>query len=209
MNTEMFAETNAPTRRGGSVFLPVSSDVQVLELSYDLYPALAQQQLSFAKCTDISLGLIETRDLRGVLTAQPSLLNREAATVTLRRISIETAKDAVVLKLEPLQEMQLHFEANDAVIDAVPLLLAATTAYSNLIQHLFMARLEHVLSRLNAAGLSIEPATEPIKTFAETLRLRGYESGQKGHRKALIRNSSAWSNNQVRHHRRTRHIKGT
>ena len=179
---------NATIRSNDSRLLPVNSDFQVLELSYELYPALAQQQLSFAECADISLGLIETRDLRGVLTAQPSLLNREAATVTLRRINVKSARDMAVIKLEPLQEMQLHFEANDAVIDAVPLLLPATTPYSNLIQHLIMARLEHVLSGLDVAGLSIEPATEYLKTFAEMLRLRGYGPGQKGHRKALMKN---------------------
>jgi hypothetical protein len=159
-------------------FLPVISDMQTLELVYTLHPNLSQQSLIFSECADIGLGLIETNALRGVLSAQPSLARRESTTVTLRSMSHTTKPSAeVVVSLEPLQQMRLHFEAWRGVIDDIPLMLPANMPYSFIVQHLIMARLEYVLRLLEVHYLEVNVATMP-EGFSEMLGLRAYEKCQ-------------------------------
>jgi hypothetical protein len=155
-------------------FLPVTSDMQTLELVYSLHEGLSKQCLSFSECADISLGLIETNGLKAVLSAQPSLTRREDTTLTLRRVKaggLDASK--VMVKLEPLQQINLRFEMQRAVIDDIPLMLPADTPYYSLVQHLVVARLEHVLANMDVFYLGINAAmiTEGL---AELLKFRAY-----------------------------------
>lgn len=159
-------------------FLPVTSDMQTLELAYSLHPTLSKQCLSFKGCTDISLGLIETNNLKAVLSAQASLTRGEDALVTMRRVKASALeKGKVVVVLEPLQQMKLRFEKGQAVIDDMPRMLATETPYYPLIQHLVMGRLEHVLADMDVFYLSINAAVVP-KRFAEVLKLRAYQNSR-------------------------------
>ena len=167
-------------------FLPVTSDMQTLELVYSLHPSLSQQPLSFSNCSDIGLGLIETNNLRAVLSAQSSLARREAATVTLRSVELKNFdSDKAVVSFGLLQQMNLRFEAWHAVIDDIPLMLSADTPYSFLVQHLVMARLEVVLGSLDVHYLEVNVATIP-EEFAALLKLRSYQRSQEMYSKHLV-----------------------
>jgi hypothetical protein len=155
-------------------FLPVTSDMQRLELVYSLHPSLSQQPLSFSNCSDIGLGLIETNNLKAVLSAQPALAKRENAIVTLRSVELKNFdSDKAVVSFGLLQQMNLRFEAWRAVIDDIPLMLPANTPYSSLVQHLVMVRLEYVLSSLDVHYLEVNVTTIP-EGFTEFLKLRAY-----------------------------------
>lgn len=165
------------------MFLAVNSSVDVLELIYRLHPDIKNKSVSFAGGQDISLGLVETRRLEAVLTASPSLLAREDASVTLRCVKV--SKDAVV-SLESIQRMKLHFEADTAFIDAMPLFLDADTHYLNLIQHLFMTRLEATLAKLDVTRLLIQTACLP-QSFAQVLNLRRYQKRSDSYINSLLK----------------------
>jgi hypothetical protein len=167
-------------------FLPVTSDMQTLELAYSLHSSLSRQCLSFSDCTDICLGLIETNGLKAVLSAQPSLLKLENATITLRNVkagALENGK--VVVKLEPLQQMNLRFELGKAIIDDMPLMLPEDTPCYSLVQHLVMGRLEHVLAEMDVFYLGINVAII-TERFVELLTLRAYRYGQGMYNKYLL-----------------------
>jgi hypothetical protein len=167
-------------------FLPVTSDMQTLELAYSLHKNLLEQYLSFEACSDISLGLIETNGLKAVLTAQPSLLDHEKTVITLRACNAKALKnDNVVVTLEPLQQLNLQFHNHHAVIDDVPLILSETTPYYSLVQHLGMTRLEYILAEMDVFYLSINAAMIP-KEFVEVLALRAYCYTQGTYNKYLL-----------------------
>ncbi len=155
-------------------FLPVTSDMQTLELAYSLHSSLSKQCLSFSDCTDISLGLIETNKLKAVLSAESMLFKLENAVITLRRVkagALENGK--VVVKLEPLQQINIRFEKQHAVIDAMPLMLSEDTPYYSLVQHLVLGRLESVLTDMDVFYLGIKQAATSEK-FTDLLELRAY-----------------------------------
>jgi hypothetical protein len=167
-------------------FLPVTSDMQTLELAYSLHKSLSRQCLSFSDCSDISLGLVETNGLKAVLSAQPTLLNFKNSVITLRRVkagALENGK--VVVKLEPLQQLNLRFEAGKAIIDNMPLMLLEDTPYYSLVQHLVMGRLEVVLAEMDVFYLGVNAATIPEK-FAALLKLRSYKYSQRMYNKYLL-----------------------
>jgi hypothetical protein len=172
-------------------FLPVTSDMQTIELAYLLHPTLSKQCLSFTECSDISLGLIETNELSGVLTAQPSFLDLENSVVVLRNVKAECLGNSkVLIELEPLQQMNLHFEKGRAVIDDTPLLLPEDTPYYSLAQHLIMGRLEHALITMDVFYLGINVATIP-ETFAWLLKFRAYQYSQGVYHKYLLMTNTA------------------
>lgn len=167
-------------------FLPVINDMQTLELAYSLHRGLSEQYLRFSDCTDISLGLIETNGLKAVLTAQPSLLKLENSVITLRRVKASGLENGkVVVGLEPLQQMNLHFEKQRAVIDDMPVMLPEDTPYYSLVQHLIMGRLEHVLTSMDVFHLEINPASATEK-YTELLKLRAYQYSRGRYSKFLL-----------------------
>jgi hypothetical protein len=167
-------------------FLPVTSDVQTLELTYALHPKLSEQPLSFGDCTDVSLGLIETNGLKAVLSAHAGFVRLEHATITLRKIELETLEEEKRLaRLEPLQHMNLRFEKQRAVIDDMPLTLSEEIPYYLLIQHLVIGRLEYILTEMDIFHLDIYEEAVKEK-FAELLRLRGYEEARGLYSKYLL-----------------------
>lgn len=158
-------------------FLPVTSDVQTLELAYALHLNLSEQSSSFSECTDTSLGLIETSSLKAVLTAQPGLARLENIIITLRKIELEhLEEDKSLVRLEPLQQMNLRFELGRAIIDDMPLMLPEDTLYYSLVQHLMMGRLEYVLAEMDIFYLQVN--TKMTEGFANLLHLRGYRYSQ-------------------------------
>jgi hypothetical protein len=167
-------------------FLPVTSDMQTLELAYSLHKSLSRQCVSFNKCTDISLGLIETNGLKAVLTAQPTLLNLEKTVITLHRVKAGALENGeVVVRLEPIQQMNLHFELAKAIIDDIPLMLPEDTPYYTLVQHLVMGRLEYILTEMDVFHLSFDKARMPEK-FTELLKLRAYRYSEGIYNKHLL-----------------------
>jgi hypothetical protein len=141
-------------------YFPVTSDVQMLELAYAINPSLSEQCLSFSDCTDISLGLIETNGLKAVLSAQASLTRLEHTIITVRKIGLEHLEaDKVLVRLEPLQQINLRFESGKAIIDDIPLMLAEDTPYYSLIQHLVMGRLEYILTEVDVFHLRFNKST--------------------------------------------------
>ncbi len=168
-------------------FLPVTNDMQTLELAYSLHSSLSKQHLSFNECTDISLGLIESNGLKAVLSAQPTFLKLENAVITLRCIKAGVLENGkVVVKLEPLQQMNLYlcFEKGRAVIDEMPLMLPEATPYYSLVQHLVMGRLEHLLAEMDVFYLDIRATT--TETFAELLKRRAYRYSEDLYSKYLL-----------------------
>jgi hypothetical protein len=166
-------------------FLPLTSEVHLLELAYALQPTLAKQCLRLSKCSDTSLGLIETNGLEAVLSAQPGLIRREDAVVTLRSVTVSELEDNSTVKLEPLQQMNLRFEKSHAVIDAMPLMLPEDAPYYALVQHLMMGRLEHILAEMDVFYLEVNLAHIP-ESLAEVLSLRSYQYSQGMYSKYLL-----------------------
>jgi hypothetical protein len=172
------------------VSLPVISDVQLLELAYALYPSLSKQCLSFSDCPDISLGLIETNGLKAVLSAQSSLFKLEKTIITLRDVKAGVVENGkVILKLEPLQYMNLRFELGKAMIDDMSPTLPEDTPHYSLVQHLIMGRLEHVLTTMDVFYLGINSVTIP-ETFAKLLKPRSYQYSQRMYGKFLLMTST-------------------
>jgi hypothetical protein len=158
-------------------FLPVINDMQTLELAYTSDPSLSKQYLSFSECADISLGLIETHERRAVLTAQPSFLKLENSIITLQTVKPSRLTNGkVVMQLEPLQYMNLHFERRCAVIDDLALMLPEDIPYYALVQHLVLGRLEYILTEMDIFYLQI--SAEITEAFANIMRLRGYRYRQ-------------------------------
>lgn len=167
-------------------FLPLISDLQTLELAYTLHPYLSGQSWRLSECADISLGLIETNGLRAVLSAQPGLTRLEYTTITLRKIDLEPfSRLESLVRLEPLQQMNLYVESGKAVIDDMPLLLPEDTLYYSLVQHLVMGKLEYVLAEMDVFYLGIKAATIP-DTLTELLKLRAYRYSQGMYSKYLL-----------------------
>lgn len=171
-------------------FLPVTSDVQLLELVYAMYPDLSKQCLEFEGCTDLSLGLVETNYLKAVLSAEISLARLEDVIITLKCMDIEHCNDRSVVKLEPLQQMNLRFGKQRAVIHDIPLMLPHHTPCYPLVQHLVMARLEHMLAEMDVFYLECNLTPMP-KEFAELLKLRGYQYSQGVMSKYLLMTNTA------------------
>lgn len=166
--------------------LPVTSDLQVLELVYALYPHLSSQQLSFSNCTDISLGLIETNGLKAVLSVQPKLLNNDTTIITLYRINIKGSHESkAFVCLEPLQQMCLRFAGSRAVLDAVPVMLPEETPYYSLLQLLVIGRLEVALAEMDIFYLDINERAVTGKLTA-LLKLRGYHHARGMYSKYLL-----------------------
>ncbi len=172
-------------------FLPVVSDMQVLELAYSLHPGLSKQCLSFSDCTDISLGLVETNGFKALLSAQISFARLEDTVITLRSVKV-SALDAgkVVVRLEPLQQINLRFELGKAIIDDMPIVLPEGTPCYSLAQHLVMGRLEHVLTEMDVFHLSINQRTVS-RPFRNLLDLRGYRYTQEMYSKFLLMTGTA------------------
>jgi hypothetical protein len=167
-------------------FLPVTNDMQTLELAYSMHNGLSNHYLSFSDCADISLGLIETNGLRAVLSAQPSLLRLEKTVITLRSVKVSALENGkVVVTLGPLQQINLHFERSRAVIDDIPLMLPETTSCYSLVQHLVMGRLEYILAGMDVFYLEINQIPLSEK-FRESLELRSYHYRQGVYSKYLL-----------------------
>jgi hypothetical protein len=171
-------------------FLPVTSDRQTLELAYSLHKSFSRRCLSFNDCTDISLGLIETNGIKAVLSAQPSLLKLENAVITLRSVKVSALEnDKMVVRLEPIQQMNLRFELGKAMLDDMSLLLPEDTPCYSLVQHLIMGRLEYVLTTMDVFYLEINPASV-TKKFSELLKPRAYQYSQGMYSKFLLMTST-------------------
>lgn len=170
-------------------FLPVTSDVHLLELVYGMYPDLSKQCLEFNSCMDISLGLIETNHLKAVLSAEISPARLEDVVITLRSLDIEHFNDRSVVKLEPLQQIKLHFEKGRAVMDDMPRMLATKTPYYPLVQHLVMARLEYLLAEMDVFYLEVN--AKITEEFAALLQLRGYHYTRGTYNKYLLMTDTA------------------
>jgi hypothetical protein len=167
-------------------FLSVTSDVQTLELACTRYPNLSGQCLSFSECTDVSLGLVETTSLKAVLTARPEFVRLEHTTITLRNLELENlAGRKSLVRLEPLQQMNLRFEKSHAVIDDMPRRLPEDTPYYALVQHLMMGRLEHILAEMDVFYLEVNSANI-AESLAEVLSLRSYQYSQGMYSKYLL-----------------------
>jgi hypothetical protein len=171
-------------------FLPLISDLQVLELAYALHPNLSKQFSSFSECKDMSLGLIETNGLKAVLSAQSGLARLEYTTITLRKIVLEHLEnDKSLVRLEPLQQLNLRFESGKAMIDDLPLMLPENMPYYALVQHLVIGRLEYVLTTMDVFYLEINPASV-TKKFSELLKPRAYQYSQGMYSKFLLMTST-------------------
>jgi hypothetical protein len=126
---------------------------------------------------------VRIRSTFGQRRAHPTKL--ENTIVTLSKMELEHLdNDRTLVRLEPLQQMNLHFEKGRAVIDDIPLMLPEDTPYYSLAQHLVMARLEYVLAEMDIFYFRI--SAKITEEFAALLQLRGYQYSQEMYNKYLL-----------------------
>lgn len=163
-------------------YLPVISDPQVLELGYALYPHLSTYPL-VVQHPDISLGLIETRAQRAVLSVQASIVERACSLVSLSSLSYQLKPGYASLSLHPLHQLRLGFTGDDTIIEDLPLVLSYATPYAALVQHFIFARLEVTLAQLGIKRLTVDGAR--LGDTVALLELCGYQKNYDHYQKHL------------------------